>query len=90
MVANANDVAVLRTDANGRVPLKFAQTFGDGAATSYNIDHNLNSLDVIVQVYKVSTGAMIEPDITLSTVNRVILAFTIAPTSNEFRVVVYG
>jgi hypothetical protein len=90
MVANANDVAVLRTDTNGRVPLKFAQTFGDGAATSYNIDHNLNSLDVLTQVFKVSTGAMVDPDITVSTVNRVILGFTVAPTSNELRAVVYG
>jgi hypothetical protein len=83
-------VAVLRTDTNGRVPLKFAQTFGDGAATSYNIDHNLNSLDVLTQVFKVSTGAMVDPDITVSTVNRVILGFTVAPTSNELRAVVYG
>jgi hypothetical protein len=90
IVANADDVAVLRTDTNGRVPLKFAQTFGDGAATSYNIDHNLNSLDVLTQVFKVSTGAMVDPDITVSTVNRVILGFTVAPTSNELRAVCYG
>jgi hypothetical protein len=90
IVANADDIAVLRTDANGRVPLKFAATFGDGAATSYNIDHNLNSLDVLVQVWQVSDGVQVEPDITRSTVNRVILAFTTAPTSNQYRVCVYG
>lgn len=90
MVVNTDDIAVLRTDANGRVPLRYAASFGDGAATSYNIDHNLNSLDVIVQVFQNSDGAQIEPDVTHSTVNRVVLAFAVAPTSNQFRVVVIG
>lgn len=90
IVANANDLAVLRTDANGRVPLKYAASFGDGAAVSYNIDHNLNSLDVIVEVFRNSDGVKVECDVTHSTVNRVILAFAVAPTSNQYRVVVYG
>jgi hypothetical protein len=90
MVANANDVAVLRTDTNGRVPLKYAANYGDGAATAYNIDHNLNSLDVIVQVFTVATGVEVEVDKTRSTVNRVILTHAVAPATNAYRVVVYG
>lgn len=90
MVANANDVAVLRTDANGRVPLKYAANYGDGAATSFNIDHNLNSLDVIVQVFTVSSGVQVEVDVTRSTVNRVVLVHSVAPTSNQYRVICYG
>jgi hypothetical protein len=90
IVANANDVAVLRTDANGRVPLKFAQSYGDGAATTYNIDHNLNSLDVLVQVFRNSDGVEVEVDKTRSTVNRVVLVHAVAPTSNQYRAVVYG
>lgn len=90
IVVNANDIAVVRTDANGRVPLKFAANVGDGAATSYNIDHNLNSLDVLVQVWRVSDGVQVEVDVTRSTVNRVILGFAVAPASNAYRVAVYG
>jgi hypothetical protein len=90
IVANANDVAVLRTDANGRVPLKFAASYGDGAATSFNIDHNLNSLDVLVQCFRNSDGVEVEVDKTRSTVNRVVLVHAVAPTSNQYRVIVYG
>lgn len=90
MVVNANDIAVLRTDTNGRVPLKYAVSFGDGASTSYTITHNLNSLDVIVQVYRVSDGVEVVCDATRATVNTVTLIFAVAPTSNQYRVVVYG
>lgn len=90
ITVNANDIQVTRTDANGRVPIKFAANIGDNSATSFNVDHNLNSLDVLVSVYRVSDGAQVECDTTVSTVNRVILAFAVAPTSNQYRVVVYG
>jgi hypothetical protein len=90
IVVNANDVAVLRTDANGRVPLKYAANYGDGAATTFNIDHNLNSLDVIVQVFRVSDGVEVEVDKTRNTVNRVILTHAVAPTAGQYRVIVYG
>jgi hypothetical protein len=90
IVANADDVAVLRTDANGRVPLRYAASYGDNSATTFNIDHNLNSLDVVVEVYTVSGGAKVEVDVVHSTVNRVVLTHVVAPTTNQYRVVVIG
>lgn len=69
---------------------RFAQSFGDGAATSYNIDHNLNTLDVHVSVHRVSDGVEVQCDVTRSTVNRVILAFAVAPTTNQYRTVIIG
>lgn len=90
MVANANDVAVLRTDANGRVPLRFGQLYGDGAATAYTITHNLNSLDVVVEVFEVSSGARVFCDVVHATVNTLTLTHAVAPTTNQFRVVVIG
>lgn len=69
---------------------RFAASYGDGAALSYNIDHNLNSLDVIVQVFRNSDGVEVEVDVTRSTVNRVVVAHAVAPTSNQYRVVVVG
>jgi hypothetical protein len=69
---------------------RFAQSYGDGSALSYNIDHNLGSLDVLVQVYRKSDGVEVEVDVTRSTTNRVIVAHAVAPTSNQYRVVVIG
>lgn len=90
MVANANDVAVLRTDANGRVAIRYSQTYGDGAATSYTITHNLNTLDVIVQVFLVADGVQAEVDVVHATVNTVTLIHATAPASNAYKVVVLG
>lgn len=69
---------------------RFAQTIGDNAAVSFNIDHNLNTLDVHVSIRRVSDGVEVETDVTMSTVNRVIVAFAVAPTTNQYRVIVIG
>lgn len=69
---------------------RHAESIGDGAATSYNVDHNLGTLDVTVQVYRNSDGVEVECDVTRSTTNRVVVAFATAPTSNQYRAVVIG
>lgn len=83
---NADDVVI---DTNV-VVRKYAASLGDGSSTSYNIDHNLGTLDCIVQVFRNSDGVQVECDVTHSTTNRVILVFAAAPTSNQYRVVVHA
>lgn len=69
----------------------FAQTIGDNSATSFNIDHNFNSRDVSVEVYRNSGNYdTVIADITRPTVNRVTVTFAAAPASNAYRVVVQG
>lgn len=82
--ATINAAIALRTK-------KFAQDIGDAAATSFNVDHNLNTLDVEVTIYKKSTGAKVLVDVANTTVNRVVVGpFSVAPGAAEFRVVVVG
>lgn len=69
---------------------QFSQTIGDNSATSFNIDHNFNTRDVTVQVYDMTTFETIEASVVRSTVNRVVVAFTVAPATNAYRVVVQG
>lgn len=69
---------------------KFAQTVGDGSATSIAVTHGLNTLDVQVQVVEVATGATVECDVTRNSVNQVTVGFTTAPASNTLRVLVQG
>jgi len=70
---------------------KYATTIGDTVATSFLITHNLNTLDVIVTV-RVATGSMfvVYPDIEILTVNTLTISFTLAPDTDEYRVVVIG
>lgn len=70
------------------VPRKFASTVG--GATSINVTHGLGTLDVLVQVYEVATGAQVECDITALSTNQVTLGFAVAPAAGALRAVVLG
>ena len=73
------------------VVTKYAANVGDGSATSYTITHNLNTRDVIVSVYE-ATGSYAEVvcDVNHATANTITLLFSVAPTSNQYRVVVHA
>lgn len=68
---------------------KFTQTFGDTSATAFNLDHNFNTRDVQVEVFKNSGNYdTVIPDITRPSVNRVTLTFATAPGTNAFSAVI--
>jgi hypothetical protein len=71
----------------GLASLRYAAT-GIGSATSWTVTHNLNSKDVIVQLYQVSTGDTVECDVTRSTVNAVVLGFCATQDLTDLRVLV--
>ena len=72
---------------SGLAALRYAAT-GTGSATSWTVTHNLNSKDVIVQLYQVSTGDTVECDVTRSTVNAVVLGFCATQDLTDLRVLV--
>ena len=69
---------------------RYAANVGNGVLTTITVNHALNTLDVSVNVYEVATGAKVETDVTLTDVNNVAVAFAVAPTTNQYRVVVIG
>lgn len=73
---------------SGRIK-KSSTTFGDGAATQYDISHNI-ATDVVVNVYRVSDGAEIICDILRLSSTTVRLKFAAAPPTNTLRCVVLG
>lgn len=64
---------------------------GDGSATSYALNHNFNTRDVEVGVFR-NSGSFdeIACDINHTSVNSVTLIFSAAPTANQFRAVIVG
>lgn len=69
---------------------KYAQTIGDGSATSIAVTHNLGTQDVTVSIREVGTNASVEADWTATSTNVVTFGFAVAPTSNSLRVVIHG
>jgi hypothetical protein len=73
---------------SGRVR-KFAQTIGDGTATSFILTHNFNTLDVNVEVYRNSGNYdTVLAEVQRTSVNAVTVIFNSAPAANAFRVLV--
>lgn len=97
---NGTDVAVAdggtgaSTAAGAKTNLgfmtRYATTFGDGTAVDYTITHSLGTQDVHVSVYEVSSTIMVIPDMEVTGSNTVTLRFAVAPTTNQYRVVVIG
>jgi len=61
---------------------------GDGEAIVFAITHNLNSRDVMVQLYDNATYETIYTDVTRTSVNVVTISFATAPSSNAYRVLI--
>ena len=83
--------AVTLDTANGYGVRKYAASIGDGSATSYTVTHNLGTKDLTIQIYDNSSPyAQIEADVEHTTTSAATIKFAVAPTSNQYRVVVVG
>jgi hypothetical protein len=81
---SGNTISVAST-----TPQKYSTTLST-SSTSYTINHNLGTLDVLVQVYAVADGSEVTVDNLRATTNTVTLNFAVAPSANAYRVVIVG
>ena len=72
------------------MPKKYSLNIGNGSATTINVAHGLATTDVVVSVWEIDTKTLVECDITYVDTNNISLTFAIAPTSNQYRVVIIG
>lgn len=83
---NAADVVTARTNLN--TPSRYSSVVP--ASNPATITHNLNTTDVIVEVYEVSSGVTVYCDVTRTNANTVTLGFSVAPSANQYKVAVLG
>ena len=69
---------------------KAGATIGDGSATSFQLNHNFGTTDIVAFVREVSTGNQVYPDIQHTTANQTTVTFAVAPTAGQYRVTVVG
>jgi hypothetical protein len=70
---------------------KYAASIGDGTNTTYTVTHNLSTRDVQVTVYDNSSPyAEVVVDVQHTSTTAIAVLFSVAPTSNQYRVVVQG
>ena len=75
--------------ANGGA-LRYAETIGDNAASSFVVTHNLNTADVSVTVKETATGDIVIPDVEITSVDSVTVSFAAVPGTDTYRVIVLG
>lgn len=77
--------------ADATLPQKLAVNVGNNSATEFTISHNLNTRDVTVTVYDNSSPyGVVYTDVENATVNTVVVRFSVAPTTDQYRVVIIG
>lgn len=87
ITVNSDDVAI----DTAVVVRKYASDIGNGSATSITVTHNLGTRDVTVALYDpASSYAEVVADVEHTTTNTITVKFSIAPTTNQYRVVVHG
>ncbi len=77
-------VDVTITGGGGR----YASTIGDNSSTSFLVTHSLGTRDVEVDIYDLNTNAIVLTDVEKTTTAAVTVTFAVAPTTNQYRVVV--
>jgi hypothetical protein len=87
---SSGNVAVDVSDANGRVARRYATNIGNTSATTFTITHNLNSLDVIVQVYTVSDGSEYWRTCHVQVSTQCLWQWLLRHLPDQYRVVVVG
>lgn len=87
----AVDISALETKlVTDSFTKKASANVGNGVNTSFAVSHNLNSRDVVVNVYDNATYDTVEVDVVRTDANTVTVTFGSAPSSNAYRVVVVG
>jgi hypothetical protein len=69
---------------------QYSADVGNGTDTSIVVTHSLDTRDVLVEVFRNSTGATELCDVTRSSTTQVTLGFDSAPAAGALRVVVTG
>lgn len=72
------------------VARKFAASVGDNSATSFVLTHGLDTQDVTVSIRNSTTNEGVMVDWTASSAASVTITFALAPTTDQYRVVIHG
>jgi hypothetical protein len=77
--------------ASLKVARKYSQSVGDGASLTYAISHGLSSRDLSVKVRQTSSPyAEVDCEVVSTDANTITLGFNVAPSSNQYTVIIIG
>lgn len=80
--------AKLDPTLEGKVVNAYKELLGDGAATSFSVNHALASEDIFCAAWKVSTGEHVECMVTIVDSNNITVGAFPAPATNDLKILV--
>ena len=82
-------IEVAQQGLPGTPAIKKVGTLGNGAATSFAIVHNWNTLDIVGRVYRTAVPHdVVGCDVELTDVNTITFKFTVAPSTAQYTYVI--
>lgn len=69
---------------------KFVSSFGDGVNTSYTINHNFGTEDVVVSIIDTATKEVVYPSVVNYSSNSIKVEFSEAPALTAYKAVIIG
>jgi len=78
------------TTALGLRTRKYSASIGNGSATAIAASHGLATTTVIAQCFRTSNDSQVFPDVVITSASAVTFTFGVAPTTDEFYVVIVG
>lgn len=88
--SNPNFATTITTELAKKTD-KFTQKVGNGTLTNIEVNHNLNTRDVVVMLRETASPyAQVITDVEMATENKIILKFAKAPANEEYTVTVIG
>jgi hypothetical protein len=89
-VARATSCEAIVADRLNITPVVSSFTIGDGVETVFTLNHDLGTMDVIIQIYDMTTGSTVETESIRVDNQNVSIEFADAPSTNSYRVVTMG
>jgi hypothetical protein len=90
VIKTIDETKVIVAERLNITPVVSAFTIGDGVKTAFSCEHALGTMDVIVQIYDMTTGATVETESIRVNDQSVSIEFAVAPDTNSYRVVTMG
>ena len=89
-VARATSCEAIVADRLNITPVVSSFTIGDGVETVFTLNHDLGTMDVIIQIYDMTTGSTVETESIRVDNQNVSIEFADAPATASYRVVTMG
>lgn len=86
ITANANDIAV----DTSVVVRKYSALIGDNSTTAIAVTHNLGTKDITWALRTASNDSFVVADVVATSTTVATFTFAVAPTTNQYQVIIHG